>query len=377
VLWPKYVSEQKGANWTKSRTTSDYNQKFETFLNWIGDRPIYMVTREDYANFKTWLLTEYASPKAKPGEKGLDARSVDKYTTAINGLFKWAQNSGFFPDNMTRPTALQTIMSKTAVRKRAKQRIANRNFHDDELKIAFDPQVYAQENQVPHHFWGPLLALFTGARRAEVAQLLLRDVRQEATDTEPIWVIDISDDDVQKSVKSDAARRTVPVHPVLIEIGLLDYINEVKAEKRGPQLFPHIEANKHGERGNAVGQAWRRYLITRGLRSETQTDEDPDTLTFHSMRHTSIALLKKKKVSYDMRCQMVGHEAGGQQDIYGGDTPVETLAEVVFPVFKYPGLDFATLKYRAGSALVRKKARVPTDKPAAKPEMVVKTKQKK
>jgi hypothetical protein len=102
---------------------------------------------------------------------------------------------------------------------------------------------------------------------------------------------------------------------------------------------------------------------------------DPDTLTFHSLRHTAVALLKKKKVSYDMRCQMVGHEAGGQQDVYGGDTPVETLAEAVFPVFKYPGLNFAALKYRAGSALVRKKAKTPVT-PVQKPKTVASTKRK-
>jgi integrase len=351
--WVKHVTAQAKSNWTKPRTVADYNQKFETFLLWIGDRPIYTVTKEDYSNFKNWLLTEYRSPKTKPdAPSGLDTRSVDKYTTAINGLFKSAQTCGYIPDGQSLPTAKQNIMTKKAVKKRADKRMSNRNLREDELAIAFDPVAYADENQVAHHFWGPLIALFTGARRAEVAQLLIRDVKQIE---DGLWVIDISDDDLRKNVKSDAARRTVPIHPTLIEIGLLDYLAEVKAAKLGATLFPGITANKYAEKGNAIGQSWRRYLIARGLRSNEQSDDDPDTLTFHSMRHTAIALLKKKRVPYDYRCQMVGHEEGGQQGSYGGEIPPDVLAAEVLPVFKYPNLDFSKLRYKVGSLAVKKK----------------------
>jgi integrase len=353
ALWGKYAAQQKGANWTKPRTVADYNQKFQTFLDWIGDRPIHWVEKTDYSAFKTWLLSEYRPAKAKPGQPaGLDARSVDKYTTAINGLFKWAQASGFFPEEKGRPTALQTIMSKAAVSKRAKTRKANRNFRNEELVIAFDAVAYAQENQVVHHFWGPLLALFTGARRGELAQLLIRDIWQTP---DGLWLIDITDEGQGQNVKNENARRTVPLHPALIEIGFLDYLAEVKAAKRGPELFPGIEANKYAEKGNAIGNAWRRYLILRGLRTKEQKEEDENTLTLHSLRHTSILLLREAEVPYDLRCQMVGHEAEGQHANYGGAAAAAKLAATVIPLFKYPGLDFSKLRYKVGSLAIKKK----------------------
>lgn len=352
-LWGEYSAQQAKSNWTKSRTVSDYNQKFEVFLEWMGDRPIHWVRKIDYSSFKNWMLTEYRAPDLKPGKPaGLNPRSVDKYTTAVNGLFKWAQASGYFPDREVLPTSLQTIMSKSAVKKRAKKREANRNFQEHELPVAFNPETYLHENQVVHHFWPPLLALFTGARRAEVSQLLIRDVRQ---DSNGLWLLDITDDDRGKNVKNESARRTVPLHPTLIEIGFLDYLEEVKKAGLGESLFPGIGANKHNEKGNAVGNAWRRYLIACGLRTEEQVDDDPNTLTFHSLRHTAISVLRNAGVAYDLRCQMVGHEAEGQHAEYGGPAVAATLAEKVLPVFHYPGLDFSKLRYKVGSLEIRKK----------------------
>lgn len=352
VVWSNYSAERAGSKWN-SRTVSDYNQKFEEFLGWIGDRVIGTVTKEDYSSFKNWLRTEYRPPKAKAAVKpGIDVRSIDKYTTAINGLFVWAQNSGFFPEKQTPPTAKQSIMTKNDVKKRARKRIANRDFRPEELAVVFDPVAYVKENQVPHHFWCPLIALFSGVRRAEVAQLLLRDIRK---DENGLWVIDIADDDLIKHIKNDSARRTIPIHPVLIEIGLLDYHREVAEGKKGPELFPGIQANKHGEKGNAVGNAWRRYLIRRGVRTEGQNEDDPDTLTFHSLRHTAVSLLRKKGLPYDLRCQMVGHEAEGQHAQYGEMAPAKVLADEVLPKFQYPNLNLSELIYRKGSSGIRKK----------------------
>lgn len=350
ALWSEYSVQMQDVEWSP-RTFNDYDQKFKVFLQWIGDRPIGMITKEDYSGFKHWLRTQYPV-EVRKGEikKGIDTRSIDKYTTAVNGLFKWAQNSGYFPEGLSLPTAKQTITSKKAVKKRAARRESNRDFRENELAIAFDPLAYSIENQVPHHFWCPLIALFSGARRAEISQLLLRDIRQE----DSLWVMDIKDDDLAKHVKNESARRTVPIHPMLISIGLLDYAKEIKDAKLGPELFPQVKANQHGEKGNAVGNAWRRYLIARGLRTETQDEGDTNTLTFHSLRHSAVSLLRKKRLPYDYRCYMVGHEPEGQHSMYGEEVPASVLAEEVLPVFEYPDLDLSKLKYQSGSHSVKK-----------------------
>lgn len=332
------------------RTVTDYTQKFNEFVAWIGDRPVDWVEKTDYTQFKTWLQRDHVSPCSGKRVAGIDVRSVDKYTTAISGFFKYAQNSGYFSENMVLPTAKQHIMSKSALKKRARKREANRDFKPEELAVAFDAETYIRENQLVHHFWPPLMALFTGARRAEVSQLLISDVRQESGH----WVIDINDEEY-KNVKNENACRMVPIHPTLIEIGFLEYLEEVKAAKRGKTLFPGITANQYGEKGNAVGNAWRRYLIGCGLRTKDQKEEADDTLTFHSLRHTAITLLRNAGVPYDIRCQMVGHDAQGQQGDYGAKASVTTIADLAFPQLVYPSIDFSKFHYQKGSLALKRK----------------------
>ena len=106
----------------------------------------------------------------------------------------------------------------------------------------------------------------------------------------------------------------------------------------------------------------------RRLRTAIQKEDDPDTLTFHSLRHTSINLLRDAGVPYDLRCQMVGHDSEGQHAEYGGTAAAAKLAEIVLPLFKYPGLDFSELRYKVGSLAIKKKQGHPRKPRASKDE---------
>ena len=48
-------------------------------------------------------------------------------------------------------------------------------FSEDDLTRIFDPDTY-KSRKLPHSFWPPLLALQTGARYNEIAQLYLDDI---------------------------------------------------------------------------------------------------------------------------------------------------------------------------------------------------------
>ena len=68
-----------------------------------------------------------------------------------------------------------------------------------------------------HRYWLPLLALWTGGRLGELAQLLTSDV----VEISGIWVIRITDapdntnSDHVKRLKNPESERDVPVHPML------------------------------------------------------------------------------------------------------------------------------------------------------------------
>src|SRR5690349_12926065 len=72
-----------------------------------------------------------------------------------------------------------------------------------------------------HRFWAPLIGLFSGARLNEIGQLRKGDVERVAE----IWCFRITDEgEDERSVKTSAGKRVVPMHQELIQLGLLDYL---------------------------------------------------------------------------------------------------------------------------------------------------------
>jgi integrase len=332
--WAEYVKQREGNTWTAGRTTPAYMRMFEEFQAWWGeDLDIRFITRKVVNRFIVHLQTQrMVMSGARKGQPGLDGRSVDNYTSVLNTFLEWAQEKGYFPDSRRLPTAKQAIVKKAArVRRKDK---ANPAYTPRQLKQLFDHESYKFD--LAHHFWPPLIALFTGARRREIAQLLVDDFR--VVDGIPAISIDILDDD-DKSVKTEAAKRLIPVHPELIAIGLLDYVEDVRSQGLGAELFPGIGTNKHKEKGNAIGNAWRRYRETKGMAGESAP-------TFHSFRSSALKVLKANGVSFEMRCQLAGHEINHVGQTYD-DTPigVKDLMEVGIPRFRYDGLDLSKIRY--------------------------------
>ena len=88
-----------------------------------------------------------------------------------------------------------------------------------------------------YQFWTPIIALFTGMRQNEIAQLHLEDIRQ---DEEGVWLIDVNDRG-DKKVKTKSARRLIPIYPFIVkELKLPDYVEMLKGEG-GNTAFPRVK----------------------------------------------------------------------------------------------------------------------------------------
>lgn len=90
-------------------------------------------------------------------------------------------------------------------------------------------------------FWIPLIAAFIGARLGEIIQLELNDTKQDDSATWHFHITTESDnEDSGKELKTVSSRRRVPVHPQLIEIGLMDFVKERQQHSSKPTgLFDH------------------------------------------------------------------------------------------------------------------------------------------
>ncbi|OIN87573.1 MAG: hypothetical protein AUJ12_02295 [Alphaproteobacteria bacterium CG1_02_46_17] len=176
---------------------------------------------------------------------GVEKISVDtfnKYTMIYSALMKWAQRHGYAEKNPFEGIMLRT----TNVQKR-------HDFTDQDIVtiVTALKKQRSEEGLQNYRYWGVLLAMYTGARLNEVASLTCDDVRCE----DGVWYFDINDEGEKKSLKTEAAKRKVPVHPDLIEYGFLDFYEEARGmSKQGDRLLDGLTFNKTSKWGRNLGR---------------------------------------------------------------------------------------------------------------------------
>lgn len=179
-------------------------------------------------------------------------------------------------------------------------------FTDSDIKAAFThPDFLDQRTKNPPRFWLPLILLYSGARRSEIDQLTLADIKQD----EGIWYMDLKfEEDRGRRLKNEASIRRVPIHSHLLELGLRNYITERRRDAHeredsdGLMLFPKPPKKKNSKGretvGDAVGKYWARLLKEAGIKGHK---------TLHSLRHTVVTRLAAAGVPEDLRQVLVGH----------------------------------------------------------------------
>jgi integrase len=112
-------------------------------------------------------------------------------------------------------------------------------------------------------FWLPLMCLFMGMRPNEACQMGTEDVKRTAQGTWYLDVIAASEEEEGgeergKTLKTTASRRRIPVHPELIAIGFLQFVEERRRSGLG-RLFPDLKPDGYG---NVASYALKRFRET-------------------------------------------------------------------------------------------------------------------
>ncbi len=322
----KYIAV-KSPGW-KPTSRKDTPKRVSLFVDTMrdvvvgGDAPVTAITRDHVRSFcdvvkrlpkRRSQVREYREKSLAelarldvPQEKRLDQITYAEVFTAARGFLNWVEEE-YGQDCGFQARWLNGAFQMPKGYKRAKAgkaRSTRGHFTVEELVALFSPNSYlpATASQ-PSRFWLPLMALFTGMRINEIAQLRLADLRQE----DEVWVFDVNSGEGEG--KTEAGKRRVPIHPFLIEaLGLLDYAGRtMKDRPDGQQLFPELRPNVKEDMGHTVGQWFTRYR--RGLGIGGQAGEK-SAQVFHSFRHTVITHLYEAKVRYRWLQEVVGHEQG-------------------------------------------------------------------
>ncbi|MFN5745001.1 MAG: hypothetical protein ACK443_02780 [Methylococcaceae bacterium] len=165
----------------------------------------------------------------------ISPKTVKDTTVLVGEFLTWLETEGY---PITR--GLKSIFSSVK-KPKARDSKSRVPFTDDDLRRLFLSEPYLKGTvKRPSEFWVPLLALFTGARLAELVQLHCSDVYS----VDGIWVLDLNELD-GKFLKSENSKRIVPIHSALIELGFLDFVKLRK--KTSPRLFPEEERTPEGK----------------------------------------------------------------------------------------------------------------------------------
>lgn len=171
-------------------------------------------------------------------------------------------------------------------------------FTIEELVRLFNAYEHAAERKykTAYSYWLPLMGLLTGARLNELCQLHLSDF--EIVDG--VHCINIQDEEEGQRIKNKSARRHVPIHDKLIEVGLIRYVDRLRAQGH-ERLFPTLTFHEKGGYG-AIPSKWFSKFKERCGILEKQTK------VFHSFRHTFISSLLDDDVPETAIAPIVGHE---------------------------------------------------------------------
>ncbi len=157
-------------------------------------------------------------------------------------------------------------------------------------------------------YWILLLAMFTGGRQGEIAQLEVADIAEE--DGIPFLHITNMGEVAGKSIKAANSRRRVPIHSMLIDLGFLEFVAVQRATGK-KALFPDIGRDSRGYH-SAVSKFYQKYFDAIGLRSM-----EPVSTTFHSLRHNFIDELRLSFPQDDTFKSLIGHAGRSVTSGYG------------------------------------------------------------
>ena len=226
----------------------------------------------------------------RDNSKKISATTVRQTFVVVGEFLDWLVKE-IFPVE----PGLRTILSgwKAPKDSKSKERLP---YDDVLLKKIFESKAYTKGPiKAPSMYWVPLLALYTGARAGELIQLEFSDI-QEA---DSVYFININDDD-EKSIKTKAGIRTVPIHSKLIELGFLDFIKE-RQKTSATRLFPEETRNDKGQ-FDSFSKRFATFKKNCGIEST-----DTKMYDFHSFRHTVRTGLTQARIDETLIDEIIGH----------------------------------------------------------------------
>ena len=257
-------------------------------------------------------------------QKGLSPASVNRYMTQIANIGEICKGRGAPFGNFEGVRALR-------VRNKGREREERGKFTTDEIvKILSMPvwQGRAGERDnlssgkiIVHDsvYWMPVLGIYTGARREELAGLLLDEVDLSAEC--PNLRIE---DNINRKVKTAESKRRIPIHGEILRLGFREYVAALRSAGHS-LLFPELKpAAKTTPMGDVYDDDWRE------IRDFALPNAGKEGKVFHSLRHWCNNSMKQAGVVEETRRDILGHKNPGvNSSRYSDPACLELMARAI------------------------------------------------
>jgi integrase len=251
----------------------------------LGHTDAHRLTPENLIDWKAVMVSAGLRAKTIQGSK----------LSPVRAILQWGVQNKRLSLNAAEGVSLDV---------KAKQGERKRSFTDEEAKIVLRGALLEKDSV---RRWVPWIGAYTGARLSEICQLRCEDILE----IDDVWCIKFAPE--AGSLKTSGSERVVPIHPALLESGLLSYVSQV----RSGALFAELSPDKFGKRGGNGTKMIGRFVRQLGLKDRRLSPS-------HSWRHRIKTLGRKHALAQDILNAITGHGSKSVADSYG-EFPVEAL----------------------------------------------------
>jgi integrase len=284
---------------------SELNRK--NVRNWKGELFKWPRRVADTDAFRGLTFSEVIKRNETVGKPIVSPKTINKYLAALGGYSSWLLSNGYTDEAVMTGMFLELDRSKRTVFP----------FDQAKLKVIFSSPLFRKcKGEGAEHlkgkveirdwrYWLPWLALYSGARLGELAQLLVSDVRQEHGH----WILHVTTEGSDsKRTKTGGSQRIVPIHSRLIQLGFDKY--HARAVALGAKQLFDIKPDARGYFSGEPSKFFGNYLRDIGVKA------GPD-LNFHSFRHTAADAFRRAGFADEEFAPLLGHTKATMTGKYG------------------------------------------------------------
>ncbi|MGL6261668.1 site-specific integrase [Vibrio sp. WXL210] len=310
------VHELIGKNDIYAISRSDANTALESLRQF----PKVSGSKINKARFHAYPKSQWVRINESANLDVLSEGTVGRYIEKSSTIYKWIREN-YLPSILN---PFCGLASKSNLPNQKQEDDVN-SFSRQDLSKIFSQAVFTELKIKKHktkniiqysQYWMPLIALLSGLRPNEIAQLKRKNIKFE----DDIWYMSLSDLDSDQSLKNKGARRAVPIHSKLLDLGFENYFESFSSEER---LFPELSYSQKSGYYGAFGDWFKRYF-------SKVIDLSSGHKRFYSFRHTVIDVFKQSGEVAAVPASLVGHKNGNiTYDRYGSQANLRALKQYI------------------------------------------------